>query len=493
LEIVYAVLIRLLLRPRSNQGRQLKTVALDAPPTDNPPNKWHPRRLARQLLGSQLRRNIVSGNLSAVISAFISILSYPIYLHYLGYSGFGVWVALGIIIAAAQVGNLGVPNAVSKIVAERYGAGDIHGVRTCVTNALVIVGLVGLMAAAGVWLLRDGVIAALGLGLEHRQIARALLPYVGVLSAYVMCVDSFNATLIGLGRMDISSATQVANQAISLAVTTALLASGYGVGSLLVGVAVSYLALNIVTVTSIRGILRVRVIDISTVGLHDAARILRFGGWVFGGAAISLLLSPLNKLMLSRYSGVSVLPVYEMAYTGAMRTRGLIETGLRALMPEVSHAMGAGPAKVLAAERKVTRAFYMTFWLGLTVFGSLALFSRPLLHAWLGHNFSPALPGAFRMMLGATFVSLLGVPAFYKLLGSGRVAHCFWASALQGVLNALILFVFLAATHTVTIADTCWAVVASMSAATIYLLWHGRSLSRPRSVPISNGVSTLSE
>jgi Na+-driven multidrug efflux pump len=97
------------------------------------------------------------------------------------------------------------------------------------------------------------------------------------------------------------------------------------------------------------------------------------------------------------------------------------------------------------------------------------------------------------MMLGATFVSLLGVPAFYKLLGSGRVAHCFWASALQGVLNALILFVFLAATHTVTIADTCWAVVASMSAATIYLLWHGRSLSRPRSVPISNGVSTLSE
>jgi O-antigen/teichoic acid export membrane protein len=471
----------------------LKVVTLSDPQTENPPKRWHPRWIARQVLGSQLRRNIISGNLGAVISACISILTYPIYLHYLGYSGFGVWVALGIIIAAAQIGNLGVPNAVAKIVAERYGAGDIQGVRACVTNALFIVGLVGVIAAAGVWLARVGVIAALGLGVQYRQLARTLLPYVGALSAYVMVVDSFNATLIGLGRMDISSVTQVANQAISLIVTTALLASGYGVGSLLVGAAVSYLALNIVTVTSIRGILRVHVIDIGSIGLRDAARILRFGGWVFGAAAISLLLSPLNKLMLSRYSGVSVLPVYEMAYTGAMRIRGLFETGLRALMPEVSHAMGAGPARVTAAERKVKRAFHLTLWLGLAVFGSLAAFSWPLLHAWLGHNLSSQLPGAFRMMLCATFASLLGVPAFYKLLGSGRVAHCFWASALQGVLNALILFLSFSVTHTVSITDTCWAVLVSMFASTIYLLWHGRSLSSLGSVPISSGVSTLNE
>ncbi len=49
-----------------------------------------------------------------------------------------------------------------------------------------------------------------------------------------------------------------------------------------------------------------------------------------------MLLSPFNKLMLSRYAGVDSIPVYEIAYTGSMRVRGLAEVGIRALMPEVS-------------------------------------------------------------------------------------------------------------------------------------------------------------
>lgn len=452
----------------------MKTAAPAAPLTDNPRNNWHPRRIARQLLGSQLRRNIIFGNLAAVIAASSNIVAYPVYLHFLGYKGLGVWLALSIIITAAQVGNLGVPTAVAKIVAERYGAGDIQGIRTCVTNALVIVGLVGLIAATGVWLVRDELVAALGLGVEHRQLARSLLPYVGALTAYVMCVDSFNATLAGLGRMDITSATQATIQVIGVIVSTVLLASGHGPESLLAGTAVSYLASNIVTVTLIRRILSMPVIDITTIDLLKAARILRFGGWLFGGAVVSLLMSPLSKLMLARYAGVGVLPVYEMAFTGAMRIKGLLESGLRALMLEVSGALGAGPAKAMAAERKVTRAFHLTLWFGLAIYSFLALFSVPLLRAWLGQNLHNELPGAFRMMLAATFASLLGVPAFYKLLGSGRVKLCFLASALQAGLSGSILFLFLLAKDTVSITHTCWAAVASMSASSIYLLWHGR-------------------
>jgi O-antigen/teichoic acid export membrane protein len=452
----------------------LKMATRDTLPAHQPRNAAVLTVVVRRLLASQLRRNIICGNLAALIAVLINVIAYPGYLHFLGYKGFGVWLALGIVITAAQIGNLGVPNAVAKIVAERYGGGDIQGVRTCVTNALLVVALLGVIAATGVWLVRDQFVAALGFDIEHRHLARILLPYIGALTAYAMWVDAFNATLAGLGRMDITSVTQGTTQALGVMVSLVLLAAGHGIESLLAGTVVGYLALNIATATSVRRILAMPVIDITTIRWVEAARIIRFGGWLFGGAVANLSFSPLNKLMLARYAGVGVLPVYEIAFTGAMRIRGLIESGLRALMLEVSSAVGAGPARALAADRKVTRAFYLTLWCGLAIFSVLAVFSGPLLRVWLGHNLHAQLPGAFRMMLAATFVSLLCVPAYYKLLGSGRVRLCFLSSTLQAGLNAVILFLFLWMKHTVTIMDTCWAVVASMTATSIYVLYQGR-------------------
>lgn len=52
------------------------------------------------------------------------------------------------------------------------------------------------------------------------------------------------------------------------------------------------------------------------------------------GSLTGMLFSPFNKLMLSRYTGVSAIPIYEIAFTGSMQIRALFEAGLRALMPE---------------------------------------------------------------------------------------------------------------------------------------------------------------
>jgi len=51
---------------------------------------------------------------------------------------------------------------------------------------------------------------------------------------------------------------------------------------------------------------------------------------------LSMLLSPLNKLILSRYAGVASVPVYEIALMGTMQIKGLVSAGHGALVPEIS-------------------------------------------------------------------------------------------------------------------------------------------------------------
>ena len=66
----------------------------------------------------------------ALIGTCFSIVSYPIYLHYLGYHRYGLWLVLSVIVSVAQLGNLGIPWALMKLVAEDHGHGDWEGVKT---------------------------------------------------------------------------------------------------------------------------------------------------------------------------------------------------------------------------------------------------------------------------------------------------------------------------------------------------------------------------
>jgi len=54
---------------------------------------------------------------------------FPIYLHFLGYERYGVWLVLATVLSFAQLGNLGIDQAVMKLVAEEHGRGDIEGIK----------------------------------------------------------------------------------------------------------------------------------------------------------------------------------------------------------------------------------------------------------------------------------------------------------------------------------------------------------------------------
>ena len=428
--------------------------------------------MLKKLFSSQLRINMASGVVVTVINAVAMMAAFPIYLHFLGYERYGVWLVLATVLAFAQLGNLGIGQAVMKLVAEEYGRGDTEGIQRYVTTALALLCLSGSLVLIVILVFKTQIIAAFKLSDENAKMVLWLLPYIGILSIYVFVVQTLNATLAGLGRMDLANYIQSVGRIVAVTAATILLYSGQGIESLLIGSTLSYVFIHIMSLICIWRIARIRILRVRNLDAQRGKRILRFGGAVFGGSLMNMLLSPFNKLMLSRYAGVSAIPLYEIAFRGSMQVRGLVEVGLRALMPEISRISGNMTKHAKDRISQIyRRAIKLIFLFSIPMYGILIIFAPLLLRVWLGEKFVETLSGAFRIMLIGTFLSLLGVPAYYTLMGAGHVRHNLGAHIVQSVINVALVLTSILLISTVSLGTVVFATLAGMGGSTAYLIW----------------------
>jgi O-antigen/teichoic acid export membrane protein len=434
--------------------------------------------MIKRLFSSQLRINMASGMVTTVINIVVMVVAYPIYLHFLGYEKYGVWLVLATVLTFVQLGNLGIGPAVMKLVAEEYGRGNTEGIQSYVTTALWTLAVTGCIALVVLILVAKPIIGLFKLGPENAALAEHFLPYMGILTVYAFLIQILTATLSGLGRMDQANYRDSACRAISLGVATVLLIFGYGIVSLLIGTVINYLLIHITSILLIRKIVSLHILKFNW-DIERFKKLVSFGGAVLGGSIISMLFSPFNKLMLSRYAGVATIPVYEIAFTSNMQIRALLESGLRALMPEISRISAN---MTIQARHRISqlnsRVMKLIFLFGVPTYAALIVFAPQLLKVWLGDRFVETLPGAFRIMLVGTFLSLLCVPAYYTLMGLGKVHYCLVSQVIQGIVNAVVVVIIVLFVGTVSIRSVASAVVLAMGATSIYVVWQNRRVMR---------------
>jgi O-antigen/teichoic acid export membrane protein len=306
---------------------------------------------------------------------------------------------------------------------------------------------------------------------RNAHIVSWLLPYIGVLSIYAFVVQVFGSALSGLGRMDLANYIQTFGQVVQIVIAGSLLFAGFEIRSLLFGSIASYLVVHALTLISIRRIEPLRFLRIENFSIKYGIRLIRFGSNVFAGSLLNMLLSPFNKILLSRYAGVAAVPVYEIAFIGSMQVRTLIESGFRSITPEISKASAdmttSGRDRISLLHRQTIRIIFL---FGVPVYAALLILAPHLLKLWLGARFVEALPTAFRIMLAGTFVSLIGVPAYYTLLGLGRVRHIFGSHMVQSATNALAILAVIIFSP-LSINSVVWCTSCAMAVSTLYLLY----------------------
>lgn len=423
----------------------------------------------------QLRVNIISSLGSTLLSTVVMGVAYPLYLHFLGYEQYGLWLVLSTVLTMAQLGNFGISPALLKLVAEDYAAGDIDGVYKYISCGMLSLLVSGTILVCGVILLRRPIIALFGIQGDHARTACILLPYVGVLSVYLLIADALNSVLAGLGRYDLVSYSQLSGQVITVVTAVALFEFRCGIWSLLIANACSALFLNIVSLVLIRRITRSGSWVRFSWDRLRLRRILNFGSWVFGASIVSTVINPVNKLFITRYAGIAAVPIYDISFAAGMKVRSLFESGFRSLTPEFSSLNAVRPQvahqSLASADKKGLRA---VLYCGTVVYLAVFLGCGWGLKLWLGARFTPALPGVFRVMLVGTYLSLWGVQPWYSLLGFGRSRHIFLSNVAQALSNVGLVLLWPVATLTTVTVGTS----AGMLASTLYLRWQGARLRR---------------
>jgi O-antigen/teichoic acid export membrane protein len=452
--------------------------------------------MLRKVFSSQLRINMISGSIVTVIDACIMLAAYRIYLHFLGYEKYGVWLVLTTVLTFIQLGELGIGQAVMKLVAEERGRNNIEGIQSYIVSGLLLLFVSGTVILVLLLAFQSHIISAFRLNHENAELVAWLLPYIGILSIYAFLAQMFKATLSGLGRMDLANIIQCCGHIVCILIACMLLYFGRGIESLLLGSICLNIVVNVASIKYIRNIADIPLIKFNKLDLIHSKRIISFGGAVFVNSIISMLFSPFNKLMLSRYVSVAAIPIYEIAYNGSMQARALIEAAFRALMPEVSRLSGE---MTQYSKKIISKVYYnamkLIFAFGIPLFAGMAIFAPFILKTWLGNSFVENMPPIFRVMLIGSFLTLIGIPAYYTTIGFGKIRHIILINIMSAGGNAVLMISYHAIIGNISIMVTACCFVASGIIPLIYFLYITRRLidkndanhtAELRAVPSSN-------
>jgi len=398
--------------------------------------------MLKKLFTSQLRINMATGVATHGVNIIVLAVSYPIYLHYLGYERYGLWLALGAVLALARLSDFGMAQAVTKLVAEELGKGDTQTVQQYVATAILVLSTAGGVAFTIILVFRSQIVSAFKFTGINAEIAMWLLPYIGLLSIYSVAVQALAGTLGGLGRMDLSNYAETGRRIVLILVAVPLLYFGQGLKSLLIASTFSYFVKHVLTLFLVRRMVHFRLMKLSNISRHCFKRLLGIGSGLFGGSVVRMVGMPFNRFMLARFAGVDSLPVFDVAWRGSTQIHQIFGVGLQALMPEVSRTANEMSVNSIKRIRSILRrTFSVVLATATPLFLGLFLLAGPLLRIWLGKSFLDVIPPSFRIMLVGTLMSLLAAPAYHFMVGSGRVGNAFAAVCITWIGGiGLVLF-----------------------------------------------------
>lgn len=427
----------------------------------------------KNLFSSQFRLNMLSGSFSAGLGVVVSAIKYPLYLHFLGYKDFGAWLLLSIALTFAQMGLLGIGPSITKLVAEEYGKNNSRVIQEYFTSAMTMVAIVGVALVTISIVFKWQIIALMGVESESTILISGLLVYMVVLSVGVLAYQVLNSLLAGIGRIDIANYSQTAIQILSILFSLPLLIGGKGIISLLLANVFSYISIFSFNFLQVNRIINIRILNPFFFSGMRLGKLIVFGLPMFSGSMLTMAVVPIVKIFITRSIGLEGVPIFELAYRLSMQIRSLFEVALRALMPEISKLLAKGHQIYYQRMKQITSTAYrFLFLIAIPVYAAFFITAGYIFELWLGSEFIPSIPSAFRIMLLSSFVSLLSIPRYYIFIGEGLVKRVFWAHTINSITTIFSLGIVtnLYSVVTVSIISWCFLVGSLLSTSWLFFL-----------------------
>jgi len=392
----------------------------------------------KQLISTRLGHNILSGQIVVLLKFGLFFVAYPVYIKFLGYETYGVWLLLASVLSLAQLGNLGVFQALAKLVSEECGRQNKAAVQGYLSSALAILLVCGAVIALPIILGAETIAYAGGLSGNQAERFITFVPQIALLSIIAMLAQANMGALAGLGRYDLANYIDIFSKVAGFIVSIFLLATNQNLSAMVLGQLVTWVIIFIFGAFKISQIAQVQFFNLATIDKDKIRKLFDFGSKLLVGNLFNLVFGPINKFFLARFAGIDQVPIYEIAHNGGQQVRSLIEGGYRAIMPEISslasQADNASSKKIVLIRAKSMK---IVLALGTPLYLVLGVAANLLFQLWLGENLAVGQVAAFRWMLVASFINLINMVPYYFLLGLGRVADCTFIIIIQSLTSIL--------------------------------------------------------
>jgi O-antigen/teichoic acid export membrane protein len=390
-----------------------------------------------------LRRNILANYVGAGWSALMLVVFVPLYIRWLGIEAYGLIGVFALLQGCLSLLDLGLAPALSREFAQAPDSDNrmrwhdlLRSAEMTVTGMAVVVWLGFLACAnwlAAHWLKRQG--------LDLAETTYAFMLMGGVVGARII-ENVYRSVLVGRQRQ------------VTLNLVAAVVATLRGAGAALVVCAISptvtayflwQLAVSLLSLGlfsfGVRSVLP-RATRTPRFSLPALRSIARFASGAMGIAVLSVLLTHLDKIFLSRLLSLEAFGMYSFAVVVAQTPLGLVGPIVQASFPRFAQLDAQQRNAELVALYHAS-AQLVTALLGAATI-VLVVFGETLLYLWT-HDAALAArtyPVVATLAVGSFLNGLMTVP-YYLQMASGWTALSLRANliSLLMVLPALYLIV----------------------------------------------------
>jgi O-antigen/teichoic acid export membrane protein len=383
---------------------------------------------------SSIARNAASSYGTRLLRGLSVLLITPYLFRRLGAGGFGTWAVMFTVTAVFNLLEYGFSAGVTKFVSQFHARGARRELDETVGSAVVVMGGVGLVAAAiavSIGFLAQGLAAG-----AERDAFQAGLVVLGLATIVRFPLGAYGAALTGHQRFDAYNACQ-AVEVLTFAVGAVVaVESGAGIVGLSVAYGAGLVAGGFAYAVAIARVdpdlsLRPRRPDRAAL-----RRVGSFGSFTLLADSMVFIGQRMDTLVIAAIRNAATAAPFAAAIRLAGGLQALTFPFVTLLMPMASdlHARGRH-AEVISRFTIATRiAFQLTFPTAV----AFSLFATDIADVWLGSDAPDVTAAIIAVLMAAQILTMSAFPAEKVLVGIGRVRVVALLAVVEGCSNIAI-------------------------------------------------------
>lgn len=397
----------------------------------------------------------------------VSLATTPFTIRLLGAEGYGVLVLIALLPAFLAFADLGMSMAATKFCSSAFVTDDREKERRTVSTAAILV-LCGSLPVVFILIVFAGeIVPAFNVPAIYIQEARLALRIAAVTFVINLIISVAKAPLLARLRTDIVAITTALPRIVAMIAIPFALYLGYGI----VG-AVSLLFFAGLISLVLYVVILFRFVRVPLTLTFDRAiswSLLGFGVPYAFSTVGGILVTHLEKPVLSAVASVKDLAYYSAAYSFAMLATMFTAAVLESLVPAFSQLHARDGKSEL--KNLFVRSLKINVIVMLPIVATMGVAARPLLSIWGGADFGEHSTPAFYLLLVGMFFNLTASIPLSVLLAYGRtglLAKLYWFE----LVPYIILTLGLTTAFGIKGAAAAWSIRTAVDALIVAFLTH---------------------